>query len=76
MTTTDVVLVCLAPNPQSGALDPAAPFLVKAQDPSRSGLYHDEPAVIAQMLPGEREAKFEAEWTGEHWTLGRRVRDS
>jgi hypothetical protein len=76
MPAKEVVLICLPRDLQTGARDPAAPFLVKAQDPRRSGLYYDEPAVIAQMLTGEREAKFEAEWTGEQWTFGRRLRDS
>jgi hypothetical protein len=46
--------------------------MVKAQDPHRSGLYYDEPAVIAQILPGECEARFEAEWDGAQWRFGKR----
>ena len=46
--------------------------MVKAQDPRRSGLYYDEPAVIAQILPGELEARFEAEWDGAQWRFGKR----
>jgi hypothetical protein len=51
MPTKEVVLVCLGRNPQTGEPDPGAPFMVKAQDPHRSGLYYDEPAVIAQNCP-------------------------
>ena len=72
MPTKEVVLVCLGRNPQTGEPDPGAPFMVKAQDPHRSGLYYDEPAVIAQILPGECEARFEAEWDGAQWRFGKR----
>jgi hypothetical protein len=69
----EVVLVCLGRKLHTGKPDPFAPFMVKAQDPRRSGLYYDEPAVIAQILRGEREAAFEAEWVGAQWKFGKRV---
>jgi hypothetical protein len=75
MPTKEVVRVCLGRNLDTGEPDPFAPFLVKAQDPRRSGLYYQEPAVIAQMLRGEREASFEAEWVGGQWKFGKRVSD-
>jgi hypothetical protein len=73
MPTKEVVLVCLGRKPQTGEPDLGAPFMVKAQDPHRSGLYYDEPAVIEQILPGEREARFEPEWNGAQWRCGKRI---
>jgi hypothetical protein len=68
----EVVLVCLGRKPHTDEPNPDAPFMVKAHDPHRCGLYYDEPTVIAQMLPGEREARFEAEWDGAQWKFGKR----
>jgi hypothetical protein len=72
------VLVRLAVNPRTGAIDNAAPFMVIADRPDRSGIYDDEPTVIAQFLPGERDARFEAEWNDEtgDWIFGKRVADA
>jgi hypothetical protein len=69
----EIVLITLATNPDTGAIDRTAPFLVQASDPARSGLYEREPEVLAQMQPGERDARFEAEWTGDEWKFGKRV---
>jgi hypothetical protein len=50
------------------------PFFVKYEPrPERSGLYHNEPEVIAQMAAGERTARFEAEWTDDGWVFGKRI---
>jgi hypothetical protein len=71
---TDVVTVILASDPAMGELTPTAPFLVTYERlPERSGLYYDEPDVIAQMAAGERQAQFEADWTDDGWVLGKRV---
>ena len=54
----EIVLVCLAIDARTGALLPDAPLLVKAGRADRSGVYDQEPEVIAQLLPGERQARF------------------
>jgi hypothetical protein len=62
----EIMLVRLAINPQTGAVDHAAPFVVK------------EPGVIEQFRPGEREAQFEAERSKQEggWQFGKRVIDA
>ena len=69
----DIVLVCLALDAGTGGIDRGAPFMVIARQAYRSRLYSDEPEVLAQLLPGERQARFEAEWTGVGWKFGKRV---
>jgi hypothetical protein len=72
----EIVIVCLATDAKAGALVPDAPFLVKASRADRSGVYEKEPDVIAQFHPGERQARFEAEWTEGEWKFGKRVTDA
>jgi hypothetical protein len=76
----EIVIVCLAIDAETGAIDPTAPFVVIARQarlqPHRGGVYHNEPDVIAQFLPGERQARFEAEWADGDWKFGKRVADA
>jgi hypothetical protein len=52
---------------------PDAPFLVKASRADRSGVYDQEPEVIAWFMPDERQVRLEAKWTENGWTFGKRV---
>ena len=40
--------------------------------------YQDEPMLIEQFRPGERQARFEVEWNDEigNWIFGKRVADA
>jgi hypothetical protein len=68
-----IVLVQLADDRDFSRFDLRSPFLVVADDRKRCGIYYDEPNVLAQFLPGEREVRFEAEWTADGWRFGKRV---
>jgi hypothetical protein len=70
----EIVIVCLATDQKTETLLPDAPFLVKAG--RGNGVYDQEPDVMAQFLPGEEQARFEAEWTDEGWKFGKRVNDA
>jgi len=72
----EIVVVCLAIEAETGMVDSAAPFVViPFQRPHRGGIYHNEPDVTAQLRPGERQARFEAEWSDGEWKFGKRVAD-
>jgi hypothetical protein len=80
----EIVLVRLAIDPKTGAVNLAAPFMVIPRRralqrlPGRGGLYEKEPGVFEQFRPGDREAQFEAEWSKQQggWIFGKRVIDS
>jgi hypothetical protein len=84
LTAQTKEIVRLAVDPKTGAVDLTAPFVVIPQRrelqrlPGRGGLYEEEPGVIEQFRPGEREARFEAEWSKQHggWQFGKRVDDA
>jgi hypothetical protein len=82
--TKEIVLVRLAIDPKTGAVDLSAPFVVIPQRrslqrlPWRGGIYEKEPTIIEQFRPGEHEAQFEAEWSKQEggWKFGKRVIDA
>ena len=76
----EIVLVTLAVDTETGRIDPKAPFMVNSsrRGPRYNRPYEDEPSVIEQFRPGEREAQFEAEWSKQEggWNFGKRVIDA
>ena len=72
----EIVVVSRAIDSKTGAILPDAPILIRAARPDRSGVYDQEPDAMAQFLPGEEQARFEAEWTGDRWKFGRRILDA
>jgi hypothetical protein len=76
----EIVIVCLAIDAKTGEIDPKAPFMVisRRRGPRYNRPYEDEPGVIEQFRPGERQVRFEAEWDDEKgdWTFGKRVDDA
>jgi hypothetical protein len=73
----EIVTVCLAIDAETGAIDRAAPFIViPRHHVLRGGVYDNEPDVVAQFGPNERQARFEAEWIEEEWKFGKRLEDA
>jgi hypothetical protein len=71
----EIVLVTLAVDTETGKIDPKAPFMVNSR---RRGTryncpYVDEPAVLEQLRPGERQVRYDE--TG-NWNFGKRVDDA
>jgi hypothetical protein len=77
---TEIVLVTLAMDTETGEIDPPAPFMVDSsrRGPRYNRPHEDEPGVIEQFRPGEHRARFEAEWNDETgaWIFGKRVADA
>jgi len=71
-----VVLIDEADELGWRTLLPDAPFVVKASRSDRSGVYDQEPEVIAWIMPDERQVRLEAKWTENGWTFGKRVPDA
>jgi hypothetical protein len=76
----EIVLVTLAVDMETGEIDPKAPFMVNSRrrGPRHNRPYEDEPGVIEQFRPGERQVRFEAECNDEKedWVFGKRVDDA
>jgi hypothetical protein len=76
----EIVLVTLATGAETGEVDPKAPFMVNSRrrGPRYNRPYEDEPGVIKQFRPGERQVRFEAVWDDEKgdWIFGKRVDDA
>jgi hypothetical protein len=76
----EIVLVSLAVDPQTGAIDPTAPFMVNSRrrGPRYNRPYEDEPGVVEQFRPIECQTRFEAEWDDEtgNWIFGKRIEDA
>jgi hypothetical protein len=76
----EVVVVQLSRHPDSD--NPAAvgaPVLVSpagaSEYDSRIRQYDSDLTLLAQFEPGEFEARFEASWNGDQWTLYSRILD-
>jgi hypothetical protein len=57
----EIVMVSLATGPRTRTIIPDAPFLVKAGRGDRSGIYDQEPEVIAHdppVLDGKRSCRL------------------
>jgi hypothetical protein len=78
--TGRVLLVTVGVDAKTGEIDPKAPFMVNSRrrGPRYNRPYEDEPSVIEQFRPGERQVRFEAEWNDEKgdWIFGKRVDDA
>jgi hypothetical protein len=76
----EIVLVTLAIDPETGKIDPKAPFMVNGcrRGLRYNGPYEDELGVIEQFRPGELQARYQAEWDDESgdWIFGKRVDDA
>ena len=68
---TEIVIVKLPFR--NGEIAGGAPMLVYPEDAgaddSRIRHYDSAPALLAMFEPGESEARFDASWDGETWTL-------
>jgi hypothetical protein len=58
-----------------GKIDHLAPFMASGRGGENSGVYEDEPHVVAEMEANTRIAFFEAQLVDGRWRFGHRAPD-
>jgi hypothetical protein len=70
------VHVRLAVEPDTGTISRTAPMMVWCEDHSHPpGTYPPNPEVLEQLTPLEAGGRFQAEWDGHRWRIGKRLND-